>query len=71
MSSPAAALQHPAPASLTPALLRGLVGIEDGAVIAAWSMVVSDGVIQTIYGVTNPDKLAHISSTILPSFRPA
>jgi RNA polymerase sigma factor (sigma-70 family) len=49
----------------------GLVGIENGAVIAAWSMVVSDGVIQAIYGVTNPDKLAHISSTILPSFRPA
>jgi RNA polymerase sigma-70 factor (ECF subfamily) len=49
----------------------GLVGIEDGAVIAAWSMVVSDGVIQAIHGVTNPDKLAHISSTILPSFRPA
>jgi RNA polymerase sigma-70 factor (ECF subfamily) len=49
----------------------GLVGVENGAVIAAWSMVVSDGVIQAIHGVTNPDKLAHISSTILPSFRPA
>jgi RNA polymerase sigma factor (sigma-70 family) len=49
----------------------GLVGIEDGAVIAAWSMVVSDGAIQTIHGVTNPDKLAHISSTILPSLPPA
>jgi RNA polymerase sigma factor (sigma-70 family) len=49
----------------------GLVGIEDGAVIAAWSLLISDGAIQTIHGVTNPDKLAHISSTILPSFRPA
>ena len=49
----------------------GLVGVEDGAVIAAWSIVVSDGVIQTIHGVTNPDKLVHISRTILPSFRPA
>ena len=48
----------------------GLVGIDEGAVIAAWSMVVSDGVIQTIHGVTNPDKLAHISSTILPSLPP-
>src|SRR5215213_872411 len=44
----------------------GLVGIQDGAVIAAWSIVVSDGLIQAIHGVTNPDKLVHISSTILP-----
>jgi RNA polymerase sigma factor (sigma-70 family) len=49
----------------------GLVGIESGAVVAAWSIVVSDGLIQTIHGVTNPDKLAHISSTILPSLPPA
>jgi RNA polymerase sigma-70 factor (TIGR02957 family) len=49
----------------------GLVGIEDGAVIAAWSIVVSDGAIQAIHGVTNPDKLVHISSTILPSLPPA
>jgi RNA polymerase sigma-70 factor (ECF subfamily) len=49
----------------------GLVGIENGAVIAAWALLISDGVIQAIHGVTNPDKLAHISSTILPSFRPA
>jgi RNA polymerase sigma-70 factor (ECF subfamily) len=50
----------------------GLVGSEpDGTVIAAWSLQISDGAIQAIHGVTNPDKLAHISSTILPSFRPA
>ncbi|HEX5616923.1 MAG TPA: RNA polymerase sigma factor SigJ [Solirubrobacteraceae bacterium] len=50
----------------------GLVGIEpDGTVIAAWSLLISDGLIQAIHGVTNPDKLAHISRTILPSFRPA
>jgi RNA polymerase sigma-70 factor (ECF subfamily) len=50
----------------------GLVGIEpDGTVIAAWSLLISGGVIQTIHGVTNPDKLAHISSTILPSLPPA
>jgi RNA polymerase sigma factor (sigma-70 family) len=50
----------------------GILGIErDGTVVAAWALVISDGVIQAIHGVTNPDKLAHISSTILPSFRPA
>jgi RNA polymerase sigma-70 factor (TIGR02957 family) len=49
----------------------GLVGIEDGVLVAAWSIVVSDGAIQTIHGVTNPDKLVHISSTILPSLPPA
>jgi RNA polymerase sigma factor (sigma-70 family) len=49
----------------------GLVGIEpDGTVVAAWALQISDGVIHAIHGVTNPDKLAHISSTILPSFRP-
>jgi RNA polymerase sigma factor (sigma-70 family) len=50
----------------------GVVGIgPDGTVVAAWALQISGGVIQTIHGVTNPDKLAHISSTILPSFRPA
>jgi RNA polymerase sigma factor (sigma-70 family) len=50
----------------------GVLGIErDGTVVAAWALQISDGVIQAIHGVTNPDKLAHISSTILPSFRPA
>ena len=50
----------------------GLLGIEpDGTLIAAWSLLISDGAIQAIHGVTNPDKLAHISSTILPSLPPA
>jgi RNA polymerase sigma-70 factor (TIGR02957 family) len=50
----------------------GVLGFEaDGTLVAAWSIVVSDGAIQTIHGVTNPDKLAHISSTILPSLPPA
>jgi RNA polymerase sigma-70 factor (TIGR02957 family) len=49
----------------------GLIGIDDGVVVAAWSILVSDGAIQTIHGVTNPDKLAHISRTILPSLPPA
>ena len=50
----------------------GVLGIEpDGTVVAAWALQISGGVIQAIHGVTNPDKLAHISSTILPSFRPA
>jgi RNA polymerase sigma-70 factor (ECF subfamily) len=49
----------------------GLIGIEDGVVIAAWSILVSDGAIQAIHGVTNPDKLAHISRTTLPSLPPA
>jgi RNA polymerase sigma-70 factor (ECF subfamily) len=49
----------------------GLLGIEsDGTLIAAWSLLISDGAIQAIHGVTNPDKLAHISSTILPSLPP-
>ena len=49
----------------------GVVGIEpDGTVVAAWALQISGGVIQAIHGVTNPDKLAHISSTILPSLPP-
>ena len=49
----------------------GLLAVEDGAVIAAWALQISDGAIHAIHGVTNPDKLAHISSTILPSLPPA
>ena len=49
----------------------GLLAFEDRALVAAWSLVISDGVIQAIHGVVNPDKLAHISSTILPSLPPA
>jgi RNA polymerase sigma-70 factor, ECF subfamily len=50
----------------------GLLGVEaDGTLSAAWVLQISDGAIQAIHGVTNPDKLAHISSTILPSLPPA
>jgi RNA polymerase sigma-70 factor (TIGR02957 family) len=50
----------------------GLLGYEaNGTLIAAWALQISDGVIQAIHGVVNPDKLAHISSTILPSLPPA
>ncbi len=50
----------------------GLLGYEaDGTLIAAWALQISDGAVQAIHGVVNPDKLAHISSTILPSLPPA
>jgi RNA polymerase sigma-70 factor (TIGR02957 family) len=50
----------------------GLVGFDaDGTMIAAMSFNVSDGRIRTILSVVNPEKLAHISSTILPSLPPA
>jgi RNA polymerase sigma-70 factor, ECF subfamily len=49
----------------------GVLGVEaDGTLVAAWELQISDGAIQAIHGVTNPDKLAHISSTILPSLPP-
>jgi RNA polymerase sigma-70 factor, ECF subfamily len=50
----------------------GVLGFEaDGTLVAAWQLQISDGAIQAIYGVVNPDKLAHISRTILPSLPPA
>jgi RNA polymerase sigma-70 factor, ECF subfamily len=49
----------------------GLIAFEDGRLIAVWAVEVSGGAIQAILGVVNPDKLAHISSTILPSLPPA
>ena len=50
----------------------GVLGFDaDGTLIAAWALQISDGAIQAIHGVTNPDKLVHISSTILPSLPPA
>jgi RNA polymerase sigma-70 factor (ECF subfamily) len=60
--------------TLRPAVVNGgagLLAFEDGELIAVWSLEVSDGAIQAIHGVVNPDKLAHISSTILPSLAPA
>jgi RNA polymerase sigma-70 factor (ECF subfamily) len=50
----------------------GVLGFEaDGTLVAVWELQISGGAIQAIYGVVNPDKLAHISSTILPSLPPA
>jgi RNA polymerase sigma-70 factor (ECF subfamily) len=50
----------------------GVLAFEaDGTLVAAWGLQISDGAIQAIHGVVNPDKLAHISRTILPSLPPA
>jgi RNA polymerase sigma-70 factor, ECF subfamily len=49
----------------------GLLGLDaDGALIAAMSFQISDGAVRAIHSIVNPDKLAHISSTILPSLPP-
>jgi RNA polymerase sigma-70 factor (TIGR02957 family) len=49
----------------------GLLVFEDDRLTAVWAFEISDGAIRAIRGVVNPDKLAHISSTILPSLPPA
>jgi RNA polymerase sigma-70 factor, ECF subfamily len=50
----------------------GLLGLDaDGALIAAMSFQISDGVVRAIHSIVNPEKLGHISSTILPSLPPA
>jgi RNA polymerase sigma-70 factor (ECF subfamily) len=49
----------------------GLLAFEDGRLVAVWTFELSGDAVQAIRGVTNPDKLAHISSTILPSLPPA
>jgi RNA polymerase sigma-70 factor (ECF subfamily) len=50
----------------------GVLGFDaDGTLVAAWALQISDGAIQAILGVVNPEKLAHISRTILPSLPPA
>jgi RNA polymerase sigma-70 factor (ECF subfamily) len=50
----------------------GLVGFDEtGTLIAAQAFDISDGRIRAIHSIVNPDKLAHISSTILPSLPPA
>jgi RNA polymerase sigma-70 factor (TIGR02957 family) len=49
----------------------GLLAFEGGTLVAAWALQISDGAIQAIHGVVNPDKLAHISSTTLPNLPPA
>jgi RNA polymerase sigma-70 factor (ECF subfamily) len=50
----------------------GLLGFDaDGTLIAAQAFEISDGVVWAIRSIVNPEKLAHISSTILPSLPPA
>ena len=39
----------------------GILAYEDGRLVAAWAFEVSDGAIQAIRGVVNPDKLAHLA----------
>jgi RNA polymerase sigma-70 factor (ECF subfamily) len=61
--------------TIRPAEVNGQPGMlgfdETGALISAMSFDISGGAVQAILSVVNPDKLAHISSTILPSFPPA
>jgi RNA polymerase sigma-70 factor (ECF subfamily) len=50
----------------------GLLGFDEtGALITAMSFEISDGRVHAIRSVVNPDKLVHISRTILPSLPPA
>jgi RNA polymerase sigma-70 factor (ECF subfamily) len=49
----------------------GLLGFEDGSLTAVWAFEFSADAVHAIRGVVNPDKLAHISSTILPSLPPS
>jgi RNA polymerase sigma-70 factor (TIGR02957 family) len=49
----------------------GAVGIDrEGRVAGVLSLDIVDGRVTTIRSIVNPDKLAHISSTILPSLPP-
>jgi hypothetical protein len=61
--------------SVRPAEVNGQPGMlgfdETDALIAAMSFEISGGVVRAIRSVVNPDKLAHISSTIFPSLPPA
>ena len=49
----------------------GLLAFDGGRLVAVWTFEFSGDAVRAIRGVTNPDKLAHISSTILPSLPPA
>ena len=49
----------------------GLLAFDGGRLVAVWTFEFAGDTVRTIRGVTNPDKLAHISSTILPSLPPA
>ena len=68
-ASGAAAAPRPSRSRSTAA--RGCSCARATGSIGVWALEISDGVIQTILGVVNPDKLAHISSTTLPSLPPA
>ena len=48
-----------------------MIVVDDGRLMAVWTFEFSGDAVQAIRGVINPDKLAHISSTILPSLPPA
>jgi RNA polymerase sigma-70 factor (ECF subfamily) len=53
-------------ASLQPTHINGQPGVmfvdEEGRIGAVMSIEIADGVIQTIRGITNPDKLAHLGT---------
>jgi RNA polymerase sigma-70 factor (ECF subfamily) len=49
----------------------GLLAFEGGRLTAVWTFEFSGDAMRAIRGVVNPDKMAHISSTILPSLPPA
>jgi RNA polymerase sigma-70 factor (ECF subfamily) len=49
----------------------GLLVFDGGRLVAVWTFEFSGDAVRVIRGVTNPDKLTHISSTILPSLPPA
>jgi RNA polymerase sigma-70 factor, ECF subfamily len=52
------------PVSVEPAEVNGGAGLmvfEDGRLVAVWTFEISDGAIQAIRGVVNPDKLAHLT----------
>ena len=49
----------------------GMLAFVDGELVAVWTFEFSGDAMRAIRGVVNPDKLAHISSTILPSLPPA
>jgi RNA polymerase sigma-70 factor, ECF subfamily len=55
---------EPVGASVVPTELNGQPGVmfvdEEGRIAAVMSLEIADGVVQTIRGITNPDKLAHL-----------
>ena len=49
----------------------GMFAFDGERLVAVWTFEFSGDAMRAIRGVVNPDKLAHISSTILPSLPPA